>query len=673
MEKLKLVMLIKNKVFFSLVKNTVNEIGLLFENKNWDDLKNYEVKEYLYKKKYYLQWSVKNYDNNFELFSEAWFAEENKRMVSFEYWDIIVNPHPVNSKLWVEENSLRKLDLFKKNQEELRRYNLLVNLYTGSLKNFLSFSKRTNKYDFNFFLEKLNDESAFFFRKNRKLDFLKTNNILFKKVGELNRVRDLLLEEEGLRRPFLNNVDIIVFKSFFLKEYFLEILNIFSSFVGDEGSGKGKTFKRKGVKLLRGWTVVENEQARPEFRKIVRAQKKRLGLFLHSYFNYLDFKFFKTDYVSLINYIRKIRNVDFLEKIFLKYSYFENTEKISVLDVERIVGLQTKKLKALGISDSDLSDTDEGEDKEGENMEDEEGEDFLFNFKTYFEYVDEELERFEIFLLNDSLTDEGFLDIFEAVKKNFASEIQIDLGELVYCLGLEITKERFKDSYVMLNAEKLFSFQEKTFVNDSGVAKSLILNFLNERKFSGLVGTVLKSLPALSDYFEKDKELSFNILEGVELKQKEYFFLGLKNLKEQGKVSFFGSYLEFLDRFFKINKIFDFYVDKKESISYERSFLWYSYEFSLEDSLQEDFLNSKELLGLRLDLLTNFTSKWDSYMGIKNAHLHKYNLEFYNKILKVEGSFKFPDKKTHFNYFVLFCKFVGFLSKTVFFLKSLEK
>jgi hypothetical protein len=81
---------------------------------------------YLYDKGYFLLWDYTRIPNFFEKNSLLWVYEEGRRQRSIRYFFIIQNPYILNSKEWLAEDKIRKLDLLKKISSDLRSFSFLI-------------------------------------------------------------------------------------------------------------------------------------------------------------------------------------------------------------------------------------------------------------------------------------------------------------------------------------------------------------------------------------------------------------------------------------------------------------------------------------------------------------------------------------------------------------------
>jgi hypothetical protein len=162
---------------------------------------NINNRSYFYEKGYFILWEYMRMPNFFEKNSTLWVLEEDRRRRSIRYFFILENPYVLNSKEWLAEDKLRKLDFLKKISADLRSFSFFI-FYLNS---YLDKLNHNSMYVYIYLFELFQKEFSYIFsRKEYKDFFLKSKPELLNKFDDLKKFissnRGMLSEASFLDR-----------------------------------------------------------------------------------------------------------------------------------------------------------------------------------------------------------------------------------------------------------------------------------------------------------------------------------------------------------------------------------------------------------------------------------------------------------------------------------------
>jgi hypothetical protein len=467
---------------------------------------------YLYKKGYFILWNYNKIQNFFITNSPSWVNEEEKRIFEFRYWANVENPYKINSKEWVEETRIRKLDSFKKIQYDLKNYILFINILYNNIK----YHFKYNLYIYPFFLEHFEKETRFVFdNKDYKEIFLKQNTLFLKKFDVLKKYiifnnikeKSLNIDKENIAGSF-----IFYYIDMHLELFpYLYMLPSFNEEVLKDSSGSFfKFFFKKYISIyfLETW-----------FGNIISGLK--------DFFFFLKVRFFYFDFTKFLKKIIKDK--------FILSNFFQKKINEKVLEDEKYyMLLLNKNIDPAGFS-------------------------YLNNYSLWdylhkenlFENVDEELlysnalSYFETSLFYE-LDKDVLSHFFLQLNSKDYSDIKKDINlKLIDFTG------SISDSYFY----RIFNIK-------LNVSEGFLNNFIQDGLALNKFSLKMENLK-LDNFYLTDEDYLKDLLKILYYNptaSRSFFIEKIMNIKSQGNLKFYNSYLIFLKKYFFINFFTFFYT-----------------------------------------------------------------------------------------------------------------
>lgn len=587
---------------------------------------------YLFKDKFYLSWSINLVENKFELLSESWSFEEEKRLISFEYWNKVSNPYAGNSLKFREEEKLRKMDSFKKNQEESKFYTSFFSLYNTFSKNIIFYDKFINNNNINF----LKIESDLFFKNYKRKDKEISSNLkqLNKKLIEISSYNKVIDSING-------NIDYsyYFFNIFLGDEYYTQNFKfLYKSVFNKTLKNINSKFNFLNLNLQKKnyileWSVPKEYTIKEKgFFFFLKKSKK---FYKSSFIQFLDFfkkKFIKIDSISLYKEINNYTDKSYLLRKLLYSSYSGNQN----FDWRTYFFLENNAQLDENINFLDDDDLLDMEDSDIEEISSVYYKVFFFK-KLYYDYIA---------IINQHVFKDLSLD--ELASLNFLFT--------------------YNDKYINNFIIKKFKENNNIFIFKSlKNENNLSLELVNEKLISNNFLNLLKDKEDLFKINETLKLIEFN-----QSSQKEYVYNFLDLLKEQGNIKKQLSYVFFLKKYFSISlflnleKIFD----SSNLIYHNSSKNLYNYYNLYNEFVLNDFLRQR--INKSSFTYENFNSYDLKYkLNKSDSKFSKYSLDFYTKVVKLDGSFSFKNEYSFYNNQKVLFNFLVYIKGILNIIKSL--
>lgn len=588
-------------------------------------------KVYILKDKFYLSWTLNLVENKFEFLSESWYMEEEKRMLSYEYWSKISNPYVGNSLKFREEEKSRKMDSYKKNQEETKLFNSFFFIYGTFLKNIIYYQKAISSINLNF----LKTESDLFFNNYKRKEKEVSSNIkqLNKRFFELlsyDKVSDISLGDFFYSYYFYQN--------YLDDEFFYENFKLFyKNNIVKNQELKDKNFnffkKRKQKNFVSDWAVPKEYTLKEKgLIFFFKNSKKFLKFSFLNFLQYIKIKFIRIDTKSLYKEIMEYKDNSFLVKKLL-YSIYLGNQKFD-WKIYFYISNDPKVLDDISfLDDDDLLDMEDYEIEEISSL----------GYKQFY------LKRLYLLYLG-VMYQESFSEWTDDELKKFNMYTELVGNFFILPLHIKIQKLNFdKDLSFYIN--NIFSFYKKK--NNFLTNYSSYYN--NDKFFIQTLVELIKE-EQFSLNFNQDllKNLDFN-----QNFQKDLFFNSLDLMKEQGNTRKQVSYINFMRKYYSVLLTLKVFNDNK--LVYSNNFKnLYGYYYIYNEIILDDFLKQ------RLNKYNISYENVDSYdlktkLNKSDSKFFKYSLDVYSKVLKNDGSYYYKNTDSFYNNKLILFKLLSHL------------